>query len=96
MILGPAIYLTYTFFHLFTCPQGMLGCGLQDFAPIFPFYLIIATFVSRLNIFEFFLLYILSSVAYLGIFYYFGLWLEDLYVRYKHRPSFSLKKIVMH
>jgi len=92
----PFTYLAYTFVYAFACQDGIMGCSFADFAPVFPFYLLVAAFVSKLNFVGLVSLYIISSVVYFIIFYYFSVWIEQAYNRHKYRPHFVLKKIIMH
>lgn len=86
-------YLVFTFFRNLQCQAQKLNCALVDSVVIFPFYLLLAPFVSRLNFFSYVLLYIFSSVIYTVIFYHIANWLELIYLRFKERPRFILKRI---
>jgi len=89
----PAVYLMYNFLHTLSCQNGALNCKLGDFAVIFPFYLPLAVFISRLSLPAYFLLYLFSAAIYLVIFYHFESWFEQIYQRIHNRPDFRLKRV---
>ena len=89
----PGAYFFSTLVDLFRCGHGAWACGINDFIVILPFYVITTSFIPRINFFLILMLYLLSSAAYLALFYQGLLWLERQYYKVKHRSSFILKRI---
>src|SRR6185295_4982974 len=82
----PFVYLVNVLFHMFSCRNGLLACGMGDFMVVLPFYLLISQFAGHVNFFTVVLLYLFSSIAYLAAFYYVIAWLQEWRLRVKSRP----------
>ena len=88
----PLPYFFYTFSHIVSCRQ-IMGCTWTDFASTFPFYLLLMTFVSKLNFLNYLLLFLVTTAIYIVIFYELGGWLEKQYRHFKEKPRFVFKRI---
>ncbi len=93
LLILPATYLITTFFRTMACQKGFIGCSASDLVVVFPFYVPLSNFVSKLSPPGYFLLYLFSSAVYLAIFYHLAGWFEETYYRYKYRANFRLKRV---
>lgn len=92
-LLLPSVYMLNVLIDEFSCRNGLLACGMHDFAVVFPFYLIVSQFALRVNYFFGILLYLISVGIYLYVFYYIIEWIQESRLRAKSRPRFILKRI---
>jgi hypothetical protein len=88
----PLPYFFYTLSHIISCRQ-IMGCTWTDFASTFPFYLLLMAFVGKLNFVTYLMLYFITVVIYMVIFYEITLWLEKQYHHFKEKPKFILKRV---
>lgn len=89
-----AAFFSYHGFLSLGCLKGALACGsLSEFGVVFPFYVILTSFIGRINFFTYALLYLISSAVYVIIAYQAARWLEQMYQRLKNRPRVVIKRI---
>ena len=86
LVVTLAVFFAYDLVSLISCKGGLQVCSnFRQMGMIFPFYLVVMPFIPRLNFVWFSVLFVVSSVIYLIIFYKIVGYLETSFLQKFYR-----------